>query len=312
MKNPTPLMGDVGQRVSIRLRDGAGLRDILGTLESLTSVRKKDGSLEDFDPAEISAWRIVRPVSPRAGTGAPTSMRINEIEQSLENTWPAEEIMIRGGWRYRLSSGFTYRANSIIPFGKLPLGQPELPFFEEIQYAIKEFTARGLTPTFHLPLPAYAGLDQALEREGWQLILDAHILIADKADIPTPPLSDGFTFVVEDYPSDEWLGVQGDDVGKKIMSAYPAQYISISYQNRLIATGRVAESDDWAVLSRIYIKDEFRGTGLARPLLGELVKNSNSTKCALQVDISNSPAIELYSSSGFRAHHNYRYRSYTA
>ena len=312
IKSPAPLMGDVGQRVSIRLRDGGGLRDILGTLESLTSVRKKDGSLENFDPAAISAWRIVLPVSARAGTGAPTTMRVNEIEQSLENTWPAEEIIIRGGWRYRLSSGFTYRANSIIPFGKLPLGQPELPFSEEINYAIKEFTARGLTPTFHLPLPAYSELDQALADEGWELILDAHILIADTADIPTPPLPSSYAFVIEDYPSENWLGVQGDNVGKKIMSAYPGKYISISHDSELIATGRVAQSDGWAVLSRIYIKEEFRGKGLARPLLGELIKNSNSTKCALQVDISNSPAIELYSSSGFRAHHNYRYRSYTA
>ena len=312
MKSPAPLAGEVGQRVSIRLRDGDGLRDILGTLETLTSVRKKDGSLENFDPAQITTWRIVRPVSPRAGTGAPTSIRINEIEQSLENTWPAEEIIIRGGWRYRLSSGFTYRANSIIPFGKLPLGQPELPYSEEIKYAVKEFTARGLTPTFHLPLPTYSELDQALERDGWQLILDAHILIADSVDIPTPPLPEGFAFVIEDYPSENWLGVQGDSVGKKIMSAYPGTYISISHQNELIATGRVAESDGWAVLSRIYIKEEFRGKRLARPLLGELIKNSRSTKCALQVDISNSPAIELYASSGFRAHHNYRYRSYLA
>jgi len=305
-------MGDVGERVSIRLRENGGLRDLLGTLEAPTSVRKKDGSLESFNPADIAAWRIVQPVSQRAGTGAPTSIRINEIEQSLENTWPAEEIIIRGGWRYRLSSGFTYRANSIIPFGKLPLGQPELPFSQEIQYAIKEFTARGLTPTFHLPLPAYAELDQALADSGWKLILDAHILIADNVDIPTPPLPSGFTFILEDYPSDQWLKVQGDDVGKKIMSAYPGKYISISHESELIATGRVAESDGWAVLSRIYIKEEFRGKGLARPLLGELIKNSTTTKAALQVDISNSPAIELYSSSGFRAHHNYRYRSYIA
>ena len=312
MKSPTPFVADIGQRVSIRLRENGSLRDLLGTLEALTSVRKKDGLLESFDPSDIVAWRIVLPISRRAGTGAPTTIRVNEIEQSLENTWPAHEIIIRGGWRYRLSTGFTYRANSIIPFGKLPLGQPELPYSEEVEYAIKEFTARGLIPTFHLPLPAYSELDQALERDGWQLILDAHILIADSADIPRPPLPHGFTYVIEDYPSVQWLGVQGDDVGKKIMSAYPGKYIAISHQSELIATGRVAESDGWAVLSRIFIKEEFRGKGLARPLLGELINNSNSIKSALQVDISNSPAIELYSTSGFRAHHNYRYRSYTA
>ena len=50
----------VGRRVSIRLfLDEGGFQDLLGTLVTLTSVRKKDGSLIDFDPSHIFLWREV-------------------------------------------------------------------------------------------------------------------------------------------------------------------------------------------------------------------------------------------------------------
>ena len=57
-----PSAAQIGQRVSIRLHDPeGGYRDLLGTLESLTQVRKKDGSLVTFDPVKIAMWKVVPP-----------------------------------------------------------------------------------------------------------------------------------------------------------------------------------------------------------------------------------------------------------
>lgn len=57
-----PSAAQIGQRVSIRLHDPeGGYRDLLGTLESVTQVRKRDGSLVTFDPARIALWKIVPP-----------------------------------------------------------------------------------------------------------------------------------------------------------------------------------------------------------------------------------------------------------
>jgi hypothetical protein len=57
-----PSAAQIGQRVSIRLHDPeGGYRDLLGTLESATQVRKKDGSLVTFDPAKIAMWKVVPP-----------------------------------------------------------------------------------------------------------------------------------------------------------------------------------------------------------------------------------------------------------
>lgn len=57
-----PSAAQIGQRVSIRLHDPeGGFRDLLGTLESITEVRKRDGSLVTFDPAKIALWKVVSP-----------------------------------------------------------------------------------------------------------------------------------------------------------------------------------------------------------------------------------------------------------
>jgi hypothetical protein len=57
-----PSAAQIGQRVSIRLHDPeGGYRDLLGTLESVTQVRKRDGSLVTFDPARIALWKVVPP-----------------------------------------------------------------------------------------------------------------------------------------------------------------------------------------------------------------------------------------------------------
>ena len=50
-----PSTAQIGLRVSIRLHDpSGGFRDLLGTLESENTVRKKDGTVITFDPAKIA------------------------------------------------------------------------------------------------------------------------------------------------------------------------------------------------------------------------------------------------------------------
>ena len=55
-----PSLANIGQKVSIRMYDPeGGYRDILGILESIDEVRKKDGSLIKFDPKKIAIWKVV-------------------------------------------------------------------------------------------------------------------------------------------------------------------------------------------------------------------------------------------------------------
>jgi hypothetical protein len=60
MVNPTPSANEIGKRVSIRLHDPqGGFRDLLGTLEAVDAVRKKDGTLAKFEPSAIFLWKVV-------------------------------------------------------------------------------------------------------------------------------------------------------------------------------------------------------------------------------------------------------------
>jgi hypothetical protein len=60
MGNPTPSLTEIGKRVSIRLHEpDGGFRDLLGTLEEIDAVRKKDGSLVRFDHNVIALWKVV-------------------------------------------------------------------------------------------------------------------------------------------------------------------------------------------------------------------------------------------------------------
>lgn len=55
-----PTESEIGSRVSIRMREPqGGFRDLLGTLTSLTTVTKKDGSCVSFDPETIAIWKVV-------------------------------------------------------------------------------------------------------------------------------------------------------------------------------------------------------------------------------------------------------------
>ena len=53
------LSAAIGQRVSIRLREGDSFRDLLGVLQNETTVVKRDGSSHSFAPADIAYFRIV-------------------------------------------------------------------------------------------------------------------------------------------------------------------------------------------------------------------------------------------------------------
>ena len=61
----TEISAAIGERGSIRLRDGESFRDLLGVLQNETTIVRRDGSVATFDPQEIAYFRVV-PVFNRA------------------------------------------------------------------------------------------------------------------------------------------------------------------------------------------------------------------------------------------------------
>ena len=304
----TGLMGHIGKRLSIRLHEASGgYRDIVGILESPSTLRHKDGREITFSQNEIAIYREIIPIPLRAGKGAPLSMRIIELEKLLNSTWSATEQIMHGQWLLRASGKYTMRANSVLPQGAPPFGEPDKNIDEAIKDVLIFYAVRDLEPIFHLPLPLYEELANYLLAHGWKEKLRAQVQVID---ISASEIHSDLVLEVSTTCNSEWLSVQGDEKLLNLMDKTSARYYILKKNNNPVAVLRAGIRDDWAVISRLFVKPEYRGLKLSQELMllaFEDLHSAGITKAALQVDVSNEPAIALYKSIGFRKHHEYSY-----
>ena len=306
------LAGLIGKRVSIRLKDGDGFRDIVGILESTSSLVNRHGEKINFRSEEIAFWREVVARPEKAGTGAPLSHRITELEALSNKTWPAPTTQSRGGWLYRRAKGVSLRANSVFLQGSGPFGQPLEDLDDEINYCVNFYKNAGVRPTIVVPLPIFQELDKKLEELGWIPKIKAHFLVRDLPKESEKPLPN-FEFLVEPSPTPEWLAVQSDEAIEDIMSAYPATYLAITFENKIIATVRLAVDGSWAIVTRLFVREEFRGKGLSKALMekvSSVASSQGATKISLQVESTNQVALSLYQGLGYKIHHSFIYRAH--
>jgi GNAT superfamily N-acetyltransferase len=285
---------DIGKRVTIRLHDAPGFRDIVGHLLSPTSLKNRHGEIVQFDPAQIYIWREIIDVPRTATSGAPLSVRIYDLERIANKTWPAKEELIVGNWIFRADVGITRRANSALILGS----------DDHIDQMITWYQKRGLNPTVSLVPGINQELDNVLENRGLMKLLDLEVLVKD----PVSATVD-FDYEILEEPSVEWLAVHKDEPIKKLLTKGPAKHITIKEREKVIAIGRIAFADDWAVLSRIWVAPDERGKGYGRKMLHALESQANGAKLALQVQLENSEAYELYKSAGYQNHHTCRFRA---
>ena len=304
----TGLMDHIGKRLTIRLHEASGgYRDIVGILESPSTLRHKDGREITFSQNEIAIYREIIPLSESAGKGAPLSIRIIELEKLLNSTWSATEQIMHGQWLFRASGKYTMRANSVLPQGAPPFGKPEKEIDEAIKDVITFYSERDLEPIFHLPLPLYEELFNYLIAHGWREKLRAQVQVID---IPVSEIDSDLVLEVSATCNSEWLLVQGDEKLLDIMDKTQALYYILKKQDTAVAVLRAGISDDWAVISRLFVKPEYRGNKFSQELMHLVFRDLRSagiTKAALQVDLSNEVAMALYKGLGFRKHHEYSY-----
>ena len=314
-KSQPNLAAAIGARVTVRLHEATGgFRDIVGILQrcgdGVNELLNSKGQTISFSEDEIAIWREIKALPDRAGTGAPFSLRIQELEHLSDLTWPADEIKKLGKWRMRISDGFTMRANSVLPTGAAPFGEPNLDIEKAVDEVVKIYQQKGLTPTFTLPLPLYEELDNFLGDIGWGVKVGAEYLVNDIPDNLDLESAD-FKIVISTEPTLEWLEVQSDHQLERIMRNYPARYAQIKFQNKTIAIGRIATFGKWSLATRVFVNPEFRGKGIGALLMRALMaaaSEQGATKIGLQVNSENGAGLALYKSMGFRFHHSTNYR----
>jgi ribosomal protein S18 acetylase RimI-like enzyme len=304
----------IGRRLTLRFHDASGgYRDLVGVLESMTTIRKRNGEVIAFNPDEIAIVHPIEDVIPRAGKGAPLSLRIAELEELSTRTWPPHQINNLGLWQCRISNGRTFRANSVLVLGAPPFGDSGLDLEHAINTVDAMYREAGLPTVFQICLPMYQEFSDYLIARSWREKVGAAVLIKDlelSADVHELALSRNVEIVNVDQPSDAFLTLHDDHSLRSIMMAYPARYIALTHDGEIIATARVAISETWAIVTRLIIADAFRKKGLARLLMLVCMNSAikeGATKMALQVDQSNKDAQALYQKLGFRLHHTYRF-----
>ena len=302
----------IGARVSIRFHDPeGGFRDLVGYLESENTLRNRHGELIEFDHEKIAIYKVIDEVNHLAGHGAPLSMRIQELEKVLTTTWPPVKQDFFGNWLLRTSGRFTLRANSVLPCGKAPYGEPNTDIDEALKHVIAHYEKEGLVPTFSIPLPIFQDLDSKLVEGGWIEKVRAHVMVADIAKKVSNQSQ--FTVFVSDNFDNAWLSLQDDHGVAELMRAYPALYASVLDGEKLIGVGRTSHAGGWSALSRVFVDPAHRGKGVSKLIVNSLLDASFEAgikKSVLQVDSKNTIALALYSSLGFSFHHEYVYRSY--
>ena len=306
--------GLIGQRLTLRLHDPeGGYRDLVGVLESPTTIRKRSGEIVEFDPQQIAIVHPIKEIASKAGSGAPLSLRIAELEALSTLTWPPREIQELGQWRIRISDGVTYRANSVFVAGPPPFGEPGLELDAAIERVEKIYAASQLPAAFHLITPTFQEFADYLINKGWKEKVGAAFMVCDITDAPNfadTLVKKNLTLLNEDSPTPEFLALHNDEILEKIMNSYPARYLSICRDGITIATARMAFSDSWAIVTRLIVSESHRRQGLAELLMQACIRYSHAErvqKMCLQVDRSNIGAQALYEKMGFRVHHTYSF-----
>lgn len=310
-----PDAGKIGARVSMLIRDDDGShRELLGRLVTTSSILKKNATEVTFDPAQVISWRVV----PEQPQRRPASQRIREIERASSATWPATEVVELGGWELRASGGFTQRANSVLPTGAPPFGEPRGGLATALQEVADFYQSRDLIPRFQVPLPSYSPLDEALDEAGWQSGPSISVQICDLVTLAGSPTHQ---VDIASAPDAEWLAVFPPPLGRDgfaVLTGGDAFFTKLSQIDptsgtRVVAAiGRGAIFAGWCGITAINTVSEFRQRGLATSIIRALAQHAQSlgaTRAFLQVSTENTPALVLYRRLGFTEHHTYSYRS---
>jgi GNAT superfamily N-acetyltransferase len=279
----------------------------------MTTIRKRNGEVIAFNPDDLAIVHPIEDVIPRAGKGAPLSLRVAELEELSTRTWPPHQIKNLGSWKCRISNGRTFRANSVLVTGVPPFGESGLDLEHAITAVDAMYRQAQLPTVFQICLPLYQEFNDYLIAQGWSEKVGAAFLIKDlelSADVESLALSSSVEIVNTDQPSDAFLALHDDHSLRSIMMAHPARYIALTHDGEIIATARVAISETWSIVTRLIVADTFRKRGLARLLMLACMNSAienGAMKMALQVDQSNQDAQALYEKLGFRVHHTYRF-----
>ncbi|QGV78741.1 GNAT family N-acetyltransferase [Streptomyces ficellus] len=309
---------DVGKRVSVRrLSDPGALpekfTDTVGVLtswnEGVVVITRRTGETVRMPESSLVAGKVVPAVparrrGPAAGFG--------ELARVTARAWQPVESEPLGEWTLRAASGFTRRANSV-----LPLGDPGMPLDDALARARAWYEERGLPPYVQTATGAEGTqelLCAALEERGWRREVTAEVRIGALAPIGDRP-AEGVR--LSRSVDEAWLGrynrsaAAGPHV-RHVLGAGPSVWFATvpGAGDLPAAIGRCVVDGRWAGFMAVEVDPASRRQGLGTAVMAALAGRAleeGASAAWLQVESDNDGALALYEGMGFAVHHLYHH-----
>ncbi|MFC8091374.1 GNAT family N-acetyltransferase [Streptomyces sp. NPDC057301] len=313
---------DVGKRVSVRrlndpAAEGEKFTDTVGVLASwddgVLLITRKNGETVRIAESSLVAGKVV-PAAPARRRGPAASYQ--ELAHVAARAWRPVESERLGEWELRAASGFTRRANSV-----LPLGDPGIPLPAALDVVRRWYGDRGL-PAYVQTATGAEGTQELLcaelERLGWAREVSAEMWIGALA--PVADRAEDAGVVLAREADEAWLaryqrkGVS--EVALKVLESGPSVWFATvpsAEGGAPAAIGRCVVDGRWAGFAAVEVDPALRRQGLATRVMAALARQAldeGASAAWLQVEAENVGAREMYAGMGFAAHHAYHhYRS---
>ncbi|MEU3919715.1 GNAT family N-acetyltransferase [Streptomyces sp. NPDC029004] len=311
---------DVGKRVSVRRLTDADseltkFTDTVGVLTSwkqgVLLITRRTGESVRIAESSLVAGKVV-PAAPARRRGPAADFE--ELARVTARAWQPVESEQLGEWELRASSGFTRRANSV-----LPLGDPGLPLDDALAQVCAWYEHRGL-PAYIQTATGAAGSQEELcaqlEARGWLREVSAEVRIGGLA--PVGDLDADVERVRLARSVDEaWLrryqrfGVPGPHVLHVLESGPSVWFATVPGEGEVpAAIGRCVVDGRWAGFMAVEVDPAYRRQGLATTVMTALARRAleeGASAAWLQVETDNDGARALYEGMGFATHHRYHH-----
>lgn len=242
---------------------------------------------------------------------SPDTALVHALEQRAFNAWPAPRSVLHGDWQFRLSGGFTKRANSA---NALRPGAT----FDGQRVAAEAFYARhGLPAVFRISPLAPPQADRELAAAGYAHF-DPSLVLRAPLDQATAQAD----VVIASAPSDGWLDgfAAANGVAPRHQAlhhamvqaiALPAGFATLQRDGEPIGFGLAVLEREAVGLYDLVVAPAQRGQGHGRALVRALLhwgRQAGAGWAYLQVREPNLAARALYAALGFTSCYGYHYR----
>jgi ribosomal protein S18 acetylase RimI-like enzyme len=241
-------------------------------------------------------------------------MLARECERRIVNAWPAVSTLVMGDWVVRFANGYSGRANAATPLAMgAELDDATLDLIAEL------YRSDGLPPCIRLTPLTGAATTEAVLARGYRLKDASFGLIASLEGL-TPEFEPDLQ--IEAGPSADWIaGVAARQTGAKTNAEQlaaivekvrlPAAFATLLIAGEPVAYGMSVAERGMAEMGSVVVDPDHRGRGLGRRLVKGLMswaRVQDAAHAYLQVDQTNTVAIALYESLGFRKLYAYETR----